>query len=272
MEFPHPFIPDATHRAGRMMSAGRCKVTVQKVSTGEHITVLFKCFADNRERQYNPDISKNWIDCPLRDATHIFTEVPKAGEGFNDKIGTFYPKGGKWYDADNADPRRVDAAMMAANWIVGNTPADGMQWGSSFYTFQEADECGVCGKELTDPESIPRGIGPVCLGKATRSHHQIKNVDAPLAEQTSFVDNMDEPPPMTGRSSRDTSVTRLVEALNELPEGDRGTALGLACAKVIDQYPEAGEAILSSLRATASVNRLTGVTVVPDDPTDFMAR
>lgn len=26
-------------------------------------------------------------------------------------------------------------------------------------------KCGICGRPLTDPESVGRGIGPDCLGK-----------------------------------------------------------------------------------------------------------
>lgn len=31
----------------------------------------------------------------------------------------------------------------------------------------ESDNCGMCGRTLTDPESIARGVGPECHGKAT---------------------------------------------------------------------------------------------------------
>ncbi len=32
----------------------------------------------------------------------------------------------------------------------------------------ETGVCAICGKELTDPESVERGIGPVCAGKLTQ--------------------------------------------------------------------------------------------------------
>jgi hypothetical protein len=34
---------------------------------------------------------------------------------------------------------------------------------------EEQSTCGACGRELTDPESIRRGIGPECYGKQTGS-------------------------------------------------------------------------------------------------------
>jgi len=33
----------------------------------------------------------------------------------------------------------------------------------------ETGECGICGKTLTDPISVSRGIGPVCLGRVGRN-------------------------------------------------------------------------------------------------------
>ena len=37
------------------------------------------------------------------------------------------------------------------------------------YTLFVEDRCGRCGRELTDPVSIQRGLGPECYGKSTGS-------------------------------------------------------------------------------------------------------
>lgn len=177
MEFPTPFMPDLSTRAGRMLAGGRVKVTVSAPSA-PHITVLFKCFADNRKRQYDDTRSKNWIECPFADASHIFVEVPSATRlgNYNDSIGTFYPKSNKWYEGDNADPVRVDAAIAIANFLMGDTSR------FPLLQFKEANECGKCGLELTDPVSIERGFGPDCFGKVTGSVHQVKGTE--VAELT----------------------------------------------------------------------------------------
>lgn len=163
------------------MHAGRVKVTVTP-QNGEHITLLFKCYADNRQRQYAGDVQKNWVDCPYEDCTHLFVEVPTSSGTWNDKVGTFYPRSGKWFDADDADPRRTRAAILAAMWLEGQP--DTLLAG---FRFQEASECGVCGLELTDPVSIDRGVGPTCYGKLTGSQHQTKwtqwaNGDDPVTQ------------------------------------------------------------------------------------------
>lgn len=45
---------------------------------------------------------------------------------------------------------------------------------------QESGVCLVCGKELTDPESVHRGTGPVCAGKVTRGTVRRKADKQPL--------------------------------------------------------------------------------------------
>jgi hypothetical protein len=177
MQFPSPFTPDPQHRAGRMMLAGRVKVTCASEKHNWHITVALKCFADNRNRQFDAEKQKNWVECQLADATHIFVEVPRPDGGYADKIGTFYPRSNRWYDADNADPQRVHVAQLIGHWLCGHWDGENIVTGNEMYgplSFLEAEECGVCGRELTDPESISRGIGPICFGRMTDSQHQVK--------------------------------------------------------------------------------------------------
>lgn len=151
------------------MSAGRCKVTVTREDIPEHLTVQYVCFADNREKQFDPNSGKRWVNCQLEDATHVFAEVPTPSGQYNDKIGTYYPTSGRWFEADNADPQRIRAAILTALWLQDQK--------SPFllgFNFEESVECGKCGAELSDPVSIARGIGPDCYGQLTGSSHQVK--------------------------------------------------------------------------------------------------
>jgi hypothetical protein len=149
-----------------MFSAGDVRVTVTERGGGDHITIRFKAILDNREGE-----GRNWLRVPLNEATHVFIEVPNASGDWPDKIGVFYPRTGKFFEDTNADPERIEAATLAARWLnegeerkprVGN------------HRLQEESYCGVCGRLLTDPESIDRGIGPECFGRQTGSHHQVK--------------------------------------------------------------------------------------------------
>ena len=152
-----------------MLAAGRVKVTVTSAKTGEHITILFKAFADNREGQFKQG-GKRWEPCVYDEATHVFIEVPGASGDWADKVGTYYPRSGKFYEDHSADGARIWAAAAAANWLCGAT--------NEKASFQEQSECARCGLELTDPVSIARGIGPICLGKMTGSQHQVKVKEA----------------------------------------------------------------------------------------------
>lgn len=55
-----------------------------------------------------------------------------------------------------------DRMILKAAAILLNGLRDA---GAPGYDIAAADRCGKCGKELTDPESIRFGIGPVCRGE-----------------------------------------------------------------------------------------------------------
>jgi len=166
--FPNELIAESDTRAGRMFSAGDIRVTVTSPRSkgGEHITIRFKAIRDNRDGE-----GRNWLRVPLNEATHVFIEVPNANSEWPDKVGVFYPRTGKFFVDDNADPARVTAAVLAATWLnEGDQRRDKL----GGYKLQEESHCGVCGLRLTDPESIDLGIGPECNRKQTSSQHQIK--------------------------------------------------------------------------------------------------
>lgn len=165
-EFPHQLVADAHSRAGRMFTAGDVRVTVTDRDGGDHITIRFKAIQDNREGE-----GRNWLRVPLNEATHVFIEVPNASGDWPDKIGVFYPRTGKFFEDTNADPKRIQSAIIAALWL---NEGEERRTRVGAYRLQEESYCGVCGRVLTDPESIDRGIGPECFGRQTDSHHQVK--------------------------------------------------------------------------------------------------
>jgi hypothetical protein len=167
MEFPKHLNLDLTKRASRMLSAGNVVVTVKSKSTGEHITVKLASRLKNDSGR-----GKKWQPVGPDQASHIFASVRSAdAAGWDDKIGTYYPRNGRFYEDDKADPARVWAASAVMQWLCGN--AD-----ETRAIYQESSECGRCGKKLTDPVSIERGIGPECWGKVTGSQHQVKDKTA----------------------------------------------------------------------------------------------
>jgi hypothetical protein len=170
--------PNEETRAGRMLAGGDIRVTVTDTDAGEHITVRFKAMRDNRvpatggERPV-PEENRNWVRSPLTESTHVFIEVPSSSGDFPDKIGTFYPRTGKFYSDRHADYVRVRAAEYAAKWLNGGR--SNKDWPPQL-RFQEESFCYECGLPLTDPVSIDLGIGPECNRKQTKARHQVKQV------------------------------------------------------------------------------------------------
>lgn len=153
----HQITPDLDTRAGRQLAAGRLTVTFTSATTGEHITIKAKS---------RKVVDGNWVASNLEDAKVIFFSVPNAGGGWDDKVGKFtYGKG--FVAEPGADPARVFCAKQLVVFAEGRELPSGLR-------AQEEDRCGKCGRALTDPISIARGIGPECYGSDTGSKHQTK--------------------------------------------------------------------------------------------------
>ena len=151
------FPVDLSTRAGRMMAAGRVTVTFRSERTGEHITILAKA----RKKDEND----KWSRGPLDEALVVFFEVPNQ-EGWNDKVGKATRRAG--FTPDRlADRARVFCAERLLDYVAGRPMPAGLE------AFEES-RCGCCGRALTDPVSIERGIGPECYGKQTGSTHEKK--------------------------------------------------------------------------------------------------
>lgn len=58
----------------------------------------------------------------------------------------------------------MEAAKEIAGWVFRALEAGTLTEQAEFW---HEGRCGRCGRLLTDPESIARGIGPVCLEKET---------------------------------------------------------------------------------------------------------
>lgn len=147
------FTPTEDTRLGRMLAGGRLTASMRSKRSGEHVTLTLHAMAKKDK----------WNHVPFAEATHVFIKMGH-GEYGSGKIGTYYPKTGKLY----LDTQ--DAAWRYAAIHTLGAAHHGMQDTDKHEVFEES-LCGVCGRELTDPVSIERGIGPTCLGAMTGSKH-----------------------------------------------------------------------------------------------------
>jgi uncharacterized protein DUF6011 len=148
-ELPILLFPTEDTREGRMLLAGQLTATVT-IDTGEHVTLTLK--SKNRT-------AEGWENAELKRARYVFV---KAGDT---KIATCYPEAAGL--ALNLDPRATPAASQALRALIDHMAGvAAIAW-----RIQSADTCGRCGRELTDPISLDRGIGPDCWGQITGSKH-----------------------------------------------------------------------------------------------------
>jgi hypothetical protein len=104
----------------------------------------------------------------------------------------------------------VDAAVAAAKWLdIGHNVS------MMPYEFREESFCGKCGRTLTDPESIDRGIGPECMRQQTSSHHQVKNTQLRLQTAPITAGNEKD---VDDESAEDHEVMRVLNECSMLTD------------------------------------------------------
>lgn len=149
------YVPNGATRESKMLAAGSLTITARSRKSGQHITLRLRCSAKN------DGPGKNWPTVLYPEASHIFID-----DFDGERIATYYPYTGKvrWAAAANANCRWTVAAVL--RHYAGEMP--GLPEMAELHA---AQLCGCCGRQLTDPESIDRGIGPDCWGKLTGSKH-----------------------------------------------------------------------------------------------------
>jgi hypothetical protein len=154
------------HRAGRMlMGLITSANTRAKVLLTTDLTD-----ANGGSRLHQTFAVKSWQG---RGGTMLTVEVAGSGDwnAGTRAIKMFHVDAGGGRIVEANDPRNRDRllryaaeAAIAYAWFGDAglpTPANGA------VKVVESDNCGMCGRTLTDPVSIERGIGPECANKAT---------------------------------------------------------------------------------------------------------
>lgn len=143
-----------------LTDGGRAVCTVRSRATGKHVTVRLSA----KKRAADGWVSRATIAgrVGIEDATAVFAEDTDL-DWPECRIGSFYFASGEWRAEEDADPARVWAAEKLLYWALSGFDLD-----ATAEIFLAA-ECVYCGRPLTDPESVERGIGPECFGRHTKS-------------------------------------------------------------------------------------------------------
>lgn len=148
MSDPH-IITDPTDAAAYMRS-GNAKVTIRSLKTGTRYTYKITAPYKNGKRQFDEAVR--------------FVKLLTGSDEWA-YIGAWYD-GSPWLAA-GAKGNAAHPAFKALNWVIGKT----VQCANNSAPLPEEVEvwhegtCGRCGRSLTDPASIERGIGPECATK-----------------------------------------------------------------------------------------------------------
>jgi hypothetical protein len=154
-----------------LMIGGRARVTVTSKATGKHLTVMLAAKKRGEDGRFiSRALKAGRVGLPEADV--VFADGgDSAWDGW---IGRFDPKTGEWRSPKSYDDERGPQYRWAAQSVLRYAVSMDEAWVAQFEGQAEvalASECCVCGKALTDPESIDRGIGPECYGKLTKSSH-----------------------------------------------------------------------------------------------------
>ena len=126
----------------KFLKAGRAVFTLESLKTGKHYT--FKA-------------GKNkGVDC-------IWISVLTDGDKYV-YLGTIFidTQNRMSYSATAKSPKNFTLHRVM-EWFITLVEADKSH---PDLVFRHSGSCGACGRELTTPESLDSGLGPVCRAKA----------------------------------------------------------------------------------------------------------
>jgi hypothetical protein len=133
--------------------AGNATVTLESRATGKHYTYTVQAPRGDEGRR-DIDSDKRFVS--LMTAPNVYEYIGFLAS--NDRDGNPAP----WHFVHGrrrAGQPRADLARRAIAWFCAHPESDAV-------AVYHSGRCGRCGRELTAPESILSGLGPVCRGAA----------------------------------------------------------------------------------------------------------
>lgn len=146
----------------RALTGGYALVTVRSKETGRHVTLKFTGRVKGEDGRWISRAS-NAGRVGLLDGDVVEVRDPDL-EYEESYVGRRYRDSGEVRVPRNVDPARGWTARALFEFALGERPSLADQ--ADVYL---ATQCCRCGRRLTDPVSVERGIGPECYGKETGS-------------------------------------------------------------------------------------------------------
>lgn len=121
------------------MLAGKARFSLRSIKTGKHFT--YRISKTKHENKWYVLVARGNVNKPNFFLGHIRL-------GSADGLPYFYKN-------QNHLPVEVFTHLLPFEWFIHHL-------GDTQLEFYHEGKCGKCGRALTDPESINRGIGPEC--------------------------------------------------------------------------------------------------------------
>lgn len=135
---------------GRALMAGRLRVTMRSLKSGQHVSIEFK-----GKRPGSSQIA------PLDEAAHVYIDVPRGLA-----VGRLdLTRQRVWLDHDPARDPHSWTAMRLLRIALGRAPMS-----TATYSVIMGTHCVRCGAELDEPESIAAFLGPVCADRISETY------------------------------------------------------------------------------------------------------
>ena len=133
--------------------------TIQNTKTGDHRT--FKVTGTRDRSKFKPGTRV----VQVMTGTDNHGDFEGFGEVRGDAVDVWRSKRG---DESKASPHEFFASMLAGlmggrAWVRQGVAS--IDWAAKGYELRGEQRCLRCGDKLTTPESLDRGIGPVCAKK-----------------------------------------------------------------------------------------------------------
>jgi hypothetical protein len=136
----------------KFLLAGNATVTLVSTKTQNRLT--FKCEAVKVEEGQRPG--------PVSHFVKLLTD-PDNERGYT-YLGHIY-KDGKYWHGNKSKISHTAPSAEAFRYFYGKVIQGGMRPETVNLEVWHEGKCGKCGRKLTVPESIERGIGPECYSR-----------------------------------------------------------------------------------------------------------
>lgn len=145
--------------ADQLLDGGRLLASVRSRKTGNHVTILL--IARKKKPTGKGFVPRNTEagKVGFRDADVLEARDPDR-EYPDNYVGRFYRDNMQWRAGKEADAARAWTADRLIAWALSGQLLE-------MADVRIATQCCVCGKRLTHPESVERGIGPECGSQRT---------------------------------------------------------------------------------------------------------